>query len=138
MISPATTCAANAHPKPLRTIDARTRTVPEDHPPARHRPWATNLIFAPGYQDRIAPFGTWSARRLFTTKLWRKKARFSGDVGAAAQGGEQKTHTFFVAFAHGFVSMELAGAFRLGGDVDRAWRTGVATIVDAVADIRPR
>jgi hypothetical protein len=39
----------------------------------------------------------------------------------------------FVAFAHGFVSMELAGAFRLGGDVDRAWRTGVRTIVDAVA-----
>jgi hypothetical protein len=44
----------------------------------------------------------------------------------------------FVAFAHGFVSMELAGAFRLGGDVDRAWRTGVATIVDAVADSRPK
>jgi hypothetical protein len=30
-------------------------------------------------------------------------------------------------------SMELAGAFRLGGDVDEAWRNGVATIVDAVA-----
>ena len=43
-----------------------------------------------------------------------------------------------VAFAHGFVSMELAGAFRLGGDVDLAWRTGVATIVDAVAAHRPR
>ena len=54
------------------------------HEGGRHRPWATNLIFAPGYQDRVAPFGTWAARRLFTTKLWRKKARFSGDVGAAA------------------------------------------------------
>ena len=54
------------------------------HEGGRHRPWATNFIFAPGYQDRIAPFGTWSARRLFTTRLWRKKARFSGDVGAAA------------------------------------------------------
>ncbi len=41
-----------------------------------------------------------------------------------------------VAFAHGFVSMELAGAFRLGGDVDAAWRAGVATIVDAVAGVR--
>lgn len=38
-----------------------------------------------------------------------------------------------VAFVHGFVSMELAGAFRLGGDVDAAWRSGVTTIVDALA-----
>lgn len=30
-----------------------------------------------------------------------------------------------VAWAHGFVSMELAGAFRLGGDVDRAFSYGV-------------
>jgi AcrR family transcriptional regulator len=44
----------------------------------------------------------------------------------------------FVAFAHGFVTMELAGAFRLGGDVDRAWRTGVTTIVDAVAARRSK
>jgi V8-like Glu-specific endopeptidase len=50
----------------------------------KHRPWATHLIFAPGYQDRVAPFGVWAARRLFTTKLWRKKARFSGDIGAVA------------------------------------------------------
>jgi AcrR family transcriptional regulator len=33
------------------------------------------------------------------------------------------------AFAHGFVSMELAGAFRLGGDVDAAWRYGIDTLV---------
>lgn len=30
-----------------------------------------------------------------------------------------------VAWAHGFVSMELAGAFRLGGEVDRAFAFGV-------------
>jgi AcrR family transcriptional regulator len=30
-----------------------------------------------------------------------------------------------VAWAHGFVSMELAGAFRLGGEVDRAFAYGV-------------
>lgn len=41
-----------------------------------------------------------------------------------------------VAFVHGFVSMELAGAFRLGGDVDAAWHSSVATILDALA--RPR
>jgi AcrR family transcriptional regulator len=30
-----------------------------------------------------------------------------------------------VAWAHGFISMELAGAFRLGGDVDRAFGFGI-------------
>ena len=30
-----------------------------------------------------------------------------------------------VAWAHGFVSMELAGAFRLGGDVDEAFAFGI-------------
>ena len=46
--------------------------------------WATHWVFVPGYQDKIAPFGGWSARRLFTTKGWRKRGRFSYDVGAAA------------------------------------------------------
>lgn len=36
------------------------------------------------------------------------------------------------AFAHGFVSMELSGAFRLGGDVDEAYRYGVDVLVDAL------
>jgi AcrR family transcriptional regulator len=38
------------------------------------------------------------------------------------------------AFAHGFVSMEITGAFRLGGDVDEAYRYGVGVLVDALAD----
>ena len=57
-----------------------------------------------------------------------------GQAGVTGRTGEPlEAARLFVAFAHGFVSMELAGAFRLGGDVDRAWRTGVRTIVDAVA-----
>jgi AcrR family transcriptional regulator len=36
------------------------------------------------------------------------------------------------AFANGFVSMELAGAFRLGGNVDEAYRYGVDVLVDAL------
>ena len=36
------------------------------------------------------------------------------------------------AFAHGFVSMELAGAFRLGGDVDEAYRFAVNSIVEGL------
>ncbi len=37
-----------------------------------------------------------------------------------------------VAWAHGFISMELAGAFRLGGDVDRAFAFGVERLTTAL------
>jgi AcrR family transcriptional regulator len=37
-----------------------------------------------------------------------------------------------VAWAQGFISMELAGAFRLGGDVDRAYAFGVEALSDAL------
>jgi AcrR family transcriptional regulator len=36
------------------------------------------------------------------------------------------------AFANGFIVMELAGAFRLGGDVDASYRYGVDALVDAL------
>ena len=36
------------------------------------------------------------------------------------------------AWAHGFISMELAGAFRLGGDVDRAYDFGVERLAAAL------
>ncbi len=43
------------------------------------------------------------------------------------------------AFANGFIAMELAGAFRLGGDVDEAYRYGVDVLVDALTgDRAPR
>jgi hypothetical protein len=38
-----------------------------------------------------------------------------------------------VAWAHGFVDLELAGGFRLGGDLDRAYAFGVDTIVAGVS-----
>jgi AcrR family transcriptional regulator len=37
-----------------------------------------------------------------------------------------------VAWAHGFITMELAGAFRLGGDVEQAWDFGLNRILTAV------
>ncbi len=39
------------------------------------------------------------------------------------------------AWAHGFVSMELAGAFRLGGDVDEAFAYGVRRLARAVSAV---
>lgn len=38
-----------------------------------------------------------------------------------------------VAWAHGFVSMELAGAFRLGGDLDEAYGYGIDTILAGIS-----
>jgi AcrR family transcriptional regulator len=37
-----------------------------------------------------------------------------------------------VAWANGFITMELAGAFRLGGDVEQAWDFGLGRILVAV------
>lgn len=42
-----------------------------------------------------------------------------------------------VAWANGFVGMELAGAFHLGGDVDRAFAYGADRIAGAISE-RPR
>jgi AcrR family transcriptional regulator len=39
----------------------------------------------------------------------------------------------FVAWATGFVGMELAGAFQLGGDVDRAFAYGVDRLTGSIA-----
>ena len=49
--------------------------------------------------------------------------RLAGDEHAL------ETARLFTAFIHGFVSMELAGAFRLGGDVDAAFSFGIETIL---------
>ncbi|HVT70572.1 MAG TPA: TetR/AcrR family transcriptional regulator [Trebonia sp.] len=37
-----------------------------------------------------------------------------------------------VAWANGFIMMELAGAFRLGGDLDQAWGFGLDRILAAI------
>jgi AcrR family transcriptional regulator len=42
------------------------------------------------------------------------------------------------AFTHGFVSMEITGAFRLGGSVDEAFRYGVDALVDALTVARDK
>jgi AcrR family transcriptional regulator len=37
-----------------------------------------------------------------------------------------------VAWANGFIMMELAGAFRLGGDLEQAWDFGLERVLEAI------
>jgi hypothetical protein len=37
-----------------------------------------------------------------------------------------------VAWAHGFITMELTGAFRLGGDLEQAWSYGLDQVLAAI------
>jgi AcrR family transcriptional regulator len=53
--------------------------------------------------------------------------RLAGEAHAL-EGGRT-----MVAWAHGFVSMELAGAFRLGGDLDAAYAYGIDAILAGVS-----
>jgi AcrR family transcriptional regulator len=48
------------------------------------------------------------------------------------ESGALEAARTMVAWAHGFVSMELAGAFRLGGDVDNAYEFGIDAILAGV------
>ena len=53
--------------------------------------------------------------------------------GLAAEDVRLEAARTVVAWAHGFVSMELAGAFRMGGDVDLAFDFGIDRITAALS-----
>ncbi len=55
------------------------------------------------------------------------RVRRLGDPREALEGARM-----LVAFTHGFVSMELAGAFRLGGDLDKAFAFGLERLLEAI------
>jgi len=57
----------------------------------------------------------------------RAMARLTGETDAL-EGART-----LVAWAHGFVSMELAGAFRLGGDLEAAYAFGAESILAGVS-----
>jgi AcrR family transcriptional regulator len=93
--------------------------------------------------DRYRAFahGSPGAYQLIFTRLLptaqptvETNARASADLLILAErlvGRERSLEAarLLTAFAHGFVSMELAGAFRLGGDVDAAFRFAVETLI---------
>lgn len=45
--------------------------------------FATNFVFVPAYDNGAAPYGEWTAEKLFTTQAWSEQGDFDHDVGFA-------------------------------------------------------
>jgi AcrR family transcriptional regulator len=88
---------------------------------ARSNPVAYTLMYAPV----AVPDATARSARSSATFL-RVVSELAGQRHALPAA------RMIVAWAHGFITMELAGAFRLGGDVEQAWDFGLDRILAAV------
>jgi AcrR family transcriptional regulator len=118
-----------------RTIvpDATTETEPSDQLRAiahRYRAFVGanrhgyGLLFAP-LPPEMAPDA--SALAAVGRPIVETMSVLTGGSGAL------EAARTMVAWAHGFVAMEQAGGFRLGGDVDAAYATGIETILAGVS-----
>jgi len=92
------------------------------------RPAAFQLVMTPGA-------GTPVADRAVAAAASEAILRAAGEL-AGAEHALEAARTL-TAWATGFISMELNGTFKLGGDVDKAWDFGVTRIVDAITADRP-
>lgn len=91
---------------------------------ARAYPAAYGLLFAPLPDDARAD-ADWTVRG--------SEAVLRASAGLAGEENALEAARTVTAWANGFIAMELAGAFRLGGDVDRAFDYGVDRIARAIA-----
>jgi AcrR family transcriptional regulator len=68
-------------------------------------------------------------------ELWARASSAVLRTAAVLTGPDQALEAArtVVAWAHGFISMELAGAFHLGGDVDLAYAFGIERLGAALA-----
>lgn len=110
--------AIDADPRSqVRGLAHRFRTF------VRANPRGYALLFAPLPPDEAPDAGALAAVGRPVVALM---GRMTGEDGVEAA-------RTMVAWAHGFVTMELAGGFRLGGDVDAAYDAGIETILAGVS-----
>lgn len=90
---------------------------------ARRQPEAYRLVFAPLPDEwRPAP----DVLALASDAVLKTAGALAGPDRAL------EAARLITAWAHGFLAMELAGAFRLGGDIDEAFAYGVERLIFAV------
>lgn len=94
---------------------------------AHGNPGAYSLIFAP-LPDEARADRSWSVKA--SAPIIDAAERLAGTADAL------EAARTVVAWANGFIAMELAGDFRLGGDVDRAFAYGIDRLATAI-DTRP-
>jgi len=87
------------------------------------RPAAFQLVLTPAAGTPVADE---SFRMASTEAILGAAGRLAGEENAL------EAARTVVAWATGFITMELNGSFQLGGDVDRAWEFGAARIVAAL------
>lgn len=90
---------------------------------ARNNPRGYGLLFGPASE-------AWRIDDDLNVRLSAPLLRTTQTLAGAGHGLEAAR--LLVAWAHGFVTMELAGAFRLGGDVDDAFAYGVERLGEAI------
>ncbi|BAS07841.1 serine-Type endopeptidase [Arthrobacter sp. Hiyo4] len=80
-------CSGNAVSAPNKSTVATAGHCLNEGPGA----FATNFVFVPAYENGARPYGTWTAKALYTTAQWEASADISYDTGFAVMnrlGGE--------------------------------------------------
>jgi AcrR family transcriptional regulator len=90
---------------------------------AKRNPQAYALMFVSALPEDEALAANQAAAKPVMEALYG----LLGDADATLSAARALT-----AFCHGFVSMELAGAFRLGGDIEKAFTEGVETVLAGI------
>jgi len=91
---------------------------------ARERPAAFRIVFSPGAEAARAD-----------PEILRRSAATVLRIGTELAGPERALEAArtLTAWASGFAAMELADAFRMGGDVDAAFDYGIERLAQALA-----
>lgn len=116
----ATLAAAGAGLSPRDALEAQAHAFRRF---AGENPRAYAVIYGP---DSIRGAEADAARRAAVRPALERLAALVGEARALSAA---RTLT---AYLHGFVSIEGAGLFRLGGDVDQAFADGVRLILDGI------